>query len=144
MVSVGVALVLVVFGFVAGFSIGAPFLYLGLGMLILHPFRSRPRVYWPLLGGLAAFLVGTALVVPMSCTALGTVGGSSVTICSSLVGLTWSGSGAFNPPPEASELAIRVGLVAGATVAAATWSLLTIRQRHRGPDEIHPSQRNPE
>ena len=132
MTALAIALVLVVFGFLTGFSIGAPFFYLGLGLLILHPFRLHRRVYWPLLAGLVAFLVGTALLTPMWCTASGVVGGSSATVCSSIIGLTWSGSGVYNPPPEARNLAIAVGLAAGAVALIATWMVLTVRQNGRG------------
>ena len=132
MTTLAIALVLVVFGFLTGFSIGAPFFYLGLGLLILQPFRSRRRVYWPLLVGLVALLVGTALVTPMWCTASGVVGGSSETMCTSLIGLTWSGGGVYNPPPEARNLAIGVGLVAGAAALVTTWTVLSLRRNARG------------
>jgi hypothetical protein len=132
MTTLAIALVLVVFGFLTGFSIGAPFFILGIGLLILHPFRSRRRMYWSLLVGLVAFLAGTALVMPMRCTASGVVGGSSETVCTSLIGMTWSASGVYNPPPEARNLAIGVGLVGGAVAAITTWTVLTFRQKGRG------------
>jgi hypothetical protein len=63
------ALLLVAFGFITGFSIGPPFLLVGLAMLVLGPLRRWPRLYWPPLVGLLAFIVGVVLVVPMHCTA---------------------------------------------------------------------------
>jgi hypothetical protein len=94
--------------------------------------RSRRRTYWPLLAGLVAFLVGTALVTPMWCSASGVAGGSSETVCTSLIGLTWSGSGVYNPPPEARNLAIGVGLVAGAVALVTTWTVLSVRRNSHG------------
>jgi hypothetical protein len=132
MTTLAIALVLLVFGFLTGFSIGAPFFILGLGLLILHPFRSHRRVYWPVLVGLVAFLAGTALVIPMWCTASGVPGGGSATVCSSIIGMTWSGSGVYNPPPEARNLAIAVGIGAGAVALITTWLVLTLRQKGRG------------
>jgi hypothetical protein len=78
-----------------------------------------------------AFLVGAALVTPMWCTASGVVGGSSETVCSSIIGLTWSGSGVYNPPLEARNLAIAVGIGAGTVALITTWLVLTIRQNGR-------------
>lgn len=97
-----IAIVLMVVGFLTGFSIGAPFFILGLGMLVLQPFRFRRRAYWPLLLGLVAFLIGTAPAIPMWYTASGPAAGKYETVCSSLIGLTWSGSGTSNPPPARS------------------------------------------
>ena len=41
------AVTLVVLGFLGAFSIGGPFLMLGVAMLALGPFRHRPRIFWP-------------------------------------------------------------------------------------------------
>jgi hypothetical protein len=122
------AIVLVGFGFVAGFSIGPPFFVVGVAMLILGPLRRWRRLFWPLLMGVIAFVVAVVLVIPLSCTASAEIGGASTTVCSSILGPTWSGTGEYNPPPEAFALAFRMGLVAGFVAAAATLAWLTLRR----------------
>jgi hypothetical protein len=126
------ALLLVAFGFITGFSIGPPFLLVGLAMLPLGPLRRRPRLYWPPLVGVLAFILGVVLVVPMYCTASAEVGQVSRTVCSSVVGLSWSGTGLYNPPPEAFDLALRIGTAGGIGAAIVTFVSLTLR-RHRAP-----------
>ena len=123
------ALLLTVFGFVGGFSIGGPFLIVGLAMLILGPVRRWPRVFWPALVGLIAFVVTSVLVAPISCTATSETGGVSHTSCWSILGPTWSGSGDYNPPPEAFALAFRDGLAAAVVLAAASFVWLTVLRR---------------
>lgn len=123
------AVLLTAFGFVTGFSIGAPFLLVGLAMLILGPIRRRPRLFWPPLVGVVAFVIGTALMIPLSCSATSEVGGISSTVCTSIFGPTWSGTGLYNPPPEAFALAFRVGTAAAVGAAAATLAWLTFRER---------------
>jgi hypothetical protein len=124
-----IALVLTAFGFVAGFSIGPPFFVVGVAMLVLGPMRARPRVFWPALVGVIAFVIGAVLVVPLYCVATSDVGGISTTVCSSIIGPTWSGSGLYNPPPEAFDLALRDAVTAGAIAAVATWVWLGLRRR---------------
>ena len=124
-----IALILTTFGFLAGFSIGAPFFVVGVAMLVLGPVRTRPRAFWPALIGVITFVIGAVLVVPLYCVATSEVGGGSTTVCSSIIGPTWSGSGIYNPPPEAFNLALRDGLAAGAVAAAATWAWLSLRRR---------------
>jgi len=126
------ALLLVAFGFITGFSIGPPFLIVGLAMLVLGPLRRWPRLYWPPLVGVLAFILSVVLVVPMYCTATAEVGQVSHTVCSSVVGLSWSGTGLYNPPPEAFDLALRIGTAGGIGAAIVTFVSLTLR-RHRAP-----------
>ena len=104
-----VSLLLVVFGFITGFSIGAPFLLIGLAMLVLGPVRHRTLVFWPPFVGVLVGIVGIVLLVPLTCTASGGVGGVSSTVCTSILGPAWSGSGLYNPPPEAFAVAFRGG-----------------------------------
>lgn len=124
-----VALAVTLFGFVAGFSIGAPFLVLGLALFVLGPFRRRPRVFWPPLVAVSAFLVTVALLFPLWCVATSEAGGGSSTVCTSIAGPTWAGTGLYNPPPEAYETPVRDGLVVAAGAALVTLSWLTIRRR---------------
>jgi hypothetical protein len=119
--------VLTAFGVLAAFSIGLPFLVVGIAMLALGPFRGRPRLFLPGLFGVIAFVVGASLVVPWACEGTATAGDGSFTVCRSLVGLTWSGPGLYDPPAEASWLAVVVGLAAGLVVALLTF----VRIAHR-------------
>jgi hypothetical protein len=128
------ALLLVGFGLVTGFSIGPPFLLVGLVMLVLGPFRHRSRLVSPALLGSVAFVIVASLVAPFSCEATSTIGdGRSSTVCRSLVGLTWSGPGLSGPPPEASWFAIAAGLAAGVVVAVLTFLALGRAERSRRP-----------
>jgi hypothetical protein len=123
------SLVLMVFGFVTGFSIGAPFLLVGLAMLVLGPFRGRPRLFWPALLGVIAFVVGVVLVIPLSCEATSALGDDSYTVCRSIAGPTWAGPGLYNPRPEAFSLAVLAGLAAGGVAAIVTFTWLALRRR---------------
>jgi hypothetical protein len=128
------ALLLVAFGFVTGFSIGPPFLLVGLALLVLGPLRRWPRLFWPPLVGVIAFTFGVALFIPLTCTATAAdVGQISNTVCTGLLGQTWSGSGLYNPPPEAFASAFRLGLGAGVAAAIATVVWLTLRRRRERP-----------
>ena len=127
------ALLLVAFGFVTGFSIGPPFLLVGLAMLVLGPLRRWPRLFWPSLVGVIAFTFGVVLFVPLSCTATAEIGQVSYIACTGILGPIWSGSGLYNPPPEAFALALRVGVGAGVATAIVTLVWLTLRRRERPP-----------
>lgn len=88
---------LIAFGVVAMFSIGRPFLLVGLALLLLGPLRSRPVLFWPPLVAVIAYNVGFWAIAPLSCTATEAAGGTSTTTCSSLIGIGYSGSGIYNP-----------------------------------------------
>ena len=49
-----------------------------------------------------------------------------------VLGLSWSGTGLYNPPPEAFDLGLRVGIAGGIGAAIVTFVSLTLR-RHPGP-----------
>jgi len=110
---------LIAFGVVAMLSIGRPFLLVGLAMLVLGPLRRHPTLYWPPIVAVIAYNVGWWAVAPMYCTATQAVGGVSTTICSNLLGLTWSGSGIYNPSLEpANQAALLMAAVAFVVVLA--------------------------
>lgn len=64
-----VVAVFILFGVAAIFSLGLPFLVLGLAMAFMWPWRAtRPPAFYGVLGGLAAFFLVAVLVVPLGCT----------------------------------------------------------------------------
>lgn len=104
---------LIAFGVIAMFSIGRPFLLVGLAMLILRPLRSRPVLFWPPLVAVIAYNVAYWAVAPLSCTATEAAGGISTTTCSSLLGIGYSGSGIYNPSLDpANQAGLLVAAIA--------------------------------
>lgn len=104
-----VALLLVV-GLLTIVSVGLAFVLVAIALVVLSPFRSRPRVFWSGLVVVLGFLVGYALV-PAWCRATPVpveeaVPAGSV-VCRSLGGITYQGSGTYSP-------SLRPGLLAGA------------------------------
>ena len=130
-----IAIVLMGFGYLAIFSIGAPFLLIGLTMAVLFPFRERRGV---LATGIAAdlgFVAGYILVGPLGCatSAFSTVGAevsAGHTSCTNIIGLTYAGGASYNPSLVPALIA---GLVLAAIAGAAVlgWS-----RRHRREAEI--------
>lgn len=117
-----VDLALVAFGLLGALSIGRPFLLIGLTMLLLGRWRLRPAVLWPPLLAMIAYNVTFWATAPLGCTSTQSIGpggavGESMTVCSSLLGMTWSGRGTFNPSLEPANLA---GLVSAALVFLVT------------------------
>lgn len=112
---------LIVFGFLGSFSIGQPFLLVGLAMLALGAFRRRPQVFWPPMLAVIAYNIVYWSAAPFSCTASETVGGTSHTVCSSLIGLRFEGEGIYNPPLTP---AIFAGLLVAALVLVLAYALL--------------------
>jgi hypothetical protein len=100
------AAVLMLFGFVAIFSIGAPFFLTGAVMVVVGPFRDRRHVLWPALLAVWSFVVAYVLVAPLGCTSssLPLVGTTDLaqqtgrTTCTNVLGIDYSGGGLYNPP----------------------------------------------
>lgn len=134
------AALLVVFGFLTGFSIGAPFLLLGLVMILVGPVRQRARIFWPVIVAVPAFTLGYVLVAPLTCTVGGGVGDPgttsgpvttsipSTTTCTSVLGGPYAGSGIYNPPLEP---ALRIGLAAAGGAATVTFVLVSLARSRR-------------
>lgn len=132
------ALLLIAFGTLTGFSIGIPFLMVGLSLVVLARFRRRPQVFVPSLVAVGAFFAGFILVAPLGCTATMTVtefpGGDhgetspAATSCDNILGIEYSGVGIYNPPLWPAALA---GLTVAAVAATAAWLLLKSSRRHR-------------
>jgi hypothetical protein len=124
-----VAGLLIAFGAVAILSIGAPFLLLGLTMLALSSFRSRPTVFWPVLGAVVAFLAGFVLTVPTECVSWfrdGPDSSSSGGYCTSLLGVRTQGEGTVIP-------ALAIGLVLGISTFVVV--RIVVRRAAGRPDE---------
>lgn len=125
-----IVVALLVFGLLAIFTIGAAFLVLGVTLIILSPFRSKPSIFWPGLALVVGFLVGYALVAPSSCsqsTEFRPATGQNVTsqvVCRSLIGVEYSGPTRFQPTRTP-------GVVAGGVIAvlAAIGAWVKVRGR---------------
>ena len=102
---------LLVFGFLALFSYGMPFLATGATLSALWAYRRQPAVFWPVLAAELAFFVGFILVSPAGCTAgssttsATSAGDGGFTRCSNALGLDYSGPGTYNPPLWPAALA---------------------------------------
>jgi hypothetical protein len=126
------AAVLMLFGFVAIFSIGAPFFLTGAAMIVVGPWRHQRDVLWPALAAVWSFVVAYILVAPGVCTgtSLPAVRGIAATAqvgrttCTNVLGIDYSGSGLYNPPLMPALL---TGLVAGAVVGFALRRVLRPR-----------------
>lgn len=131
---------LIVFGFITGFSIGQPFLLVGLAMVVLGPLRRRPLVFWPPMAGVIAAVVVFMTIAPFTCSAstvldgTGLGGATTTTICTSLVGIRYEVEGLVNP---SAQPAILIGLVAGVLTALATFAVLR-RRIGKGPRSTGP------
>lgn len=121
---------LIVFGVIAGFSIGQPFLLVGLVLALLAPFRRRPIVFWPILLAVVGFDVGYWAVAPLACTATTVLDSSGTasagtTVCTSLIGLRYEGTGAYSPP-------LLPGILAGVVVGLSFAALAAVSIRLQG------------
>ena len=121
---------LIVFGMVAIFSIGAPFFLAGLALVVAGPWRTRPGVVRTALAAVIGFSVGYVLIAPLSCTTTPFFGEVSwFTECSSVLGLPYRRDGLYNPP-------LTPALIAGVAVAAASGALAYRSRRTHRPDRV--------
>ena len=120
------SLALLVFGFLGALSIGQPFFWVGLAMLLLGAFRGHPLIFWPPLLGVIAYNLAFLAVAPFYCTASAPIGSTATTVCTSLIGLRYSGEGTYDP---SLMPAVIVGwMVAGLTATGALAFLLWKRR----------------
>jgi hypothetical protein len=127
-----VCLVLLGFGYLAGFSIGPPFFYLGVGMLVLSPVRRWNFVFWPLLLAVIAFQIAYFSVAPFECSASQAIGGPTMTVCRSPLGFRYEGGTGF----EASRTMSLVAGAASATLTALmTWVVMRRGRVSDGPSD---------
>ena len=117
--------ILIVFGALAVFSIGFPFLMLGIALVLLAHRRDQPKIFWPPLLGLISFFIGYALLAPLSCSASSSLSNPvGSTTCSNILGLDYSGSGDYNAPLWPAVVA---GLIAGGAGVVTTRLLMRRR-----------------
>ncbi len=121
--------VLIVFGTLTGFSIGLPFLLVGLTLGVLWPARRVTTLFWPVLAGEFGLIVSFVLVEPGSCTTSSSSASTLAhTTCSNVIGLDYSWAGVHNPSYLPSLLA---GVGAGGAAALVTWIWLHRRPARR-------------
>ena len=126
--------VLLGFGFVAMFSIGMPFLLVGVTLVVLWPVRHRAAVFWPALAAVGAFILGFVLLAPLGCTSsavatygsAGTIASPSVTTCSNILRLPYHGTGVYNP-------SLLPALMGAITAGLLTWTGCRLLARRRRP-----------
>ena len=117
-----IAITLCALGFVAIFSIGAPFFLTGIEMLAVSPWRARKDVVWPVIAAPWAFTVTYVLLAPLSCTSIASSGPlPSRTECTNVLGIDYSGSGSYDPPLLPALLA---GLIVAGIIALVLRRLL--------------------
>ena len=115
------AVLFVGFGYLALFSIGAPFLLTGITTMVVSPWRSRPEVLWPALVGVWASVLGYVLVAPLSCET--SSGMDPITVCTHVFGFRWYGGNPSLLP------AFITGIISAGVGVAVTRHLLTRRRR---------------
>jgi hypothetical protein len=118
-------------------SIGAPFLLLGIMLALLFPWRTRRGALATGLAVILGLVVGYVLVAPLGCTGtasmsvsiIGEVRSESITICNNILGITYEGSGTYNPGLVPALLAG----IALATIAGVMTAWLYRRQQAHSP-----------
>ena len=125
---------LCLFGLFGIFSIGAPFLLLGLTLAVVAPWRRRPAVLWPAVGSVVAFIVGFILVMPLGCSTSPSVESASpsgelvaqTTTCNNALGINYSGSGLYSP-------SLLPALLAGLVLTLLAAASIRLIVKRRGP-----------
>lgn len=126
-----VVLVLVALGLLTIFSVGLYFWFMAVALAVLGPFRSRPQLFLPGLALFLGFLVAYVLVAPWGCSqsfssnlATGEETLSPV-VCTSPIGIEYSGSEPFEPSRTPALIA---GGANALIAAGVTW--IVARSRH--------------
>ena len=119
------------FGFLTGFSIGQPFLLVGVALVLMGPVRHRARIFVPILTAVVAYNIGFFSSVPFYCTATSQAAQASVVVCKSLLGATFAGGEGYDP---SLAPAMQSGLLLAAVAGTLSLGLLiagTYRRRPR-------------
>ncbi|CAN5242718.1 hypothetical protein BH24ACT1_BH24ACT1_02030 [soil metagenome] len=112
---------LCLFGIMGIFSIGMPFLLLGITLAVVAPWRTQAAVLWPAVAAVVALVVGFILVTPLGCTSSASSASSDLstqtTTCTNVLGIDYSGDGLYNPSLLPALLAgLALSVLAAATV----------------------------
>jgi hypothetical protein len=127
--------VLIGFGYLGLFSIGFPFLLLGITLAIVSQRRHETGVVAAGVGAIVGFTVGYILIAPLGCTtSANSVDPIEHTVCTNILGIDYSGTGVYNP-------SLIPGLLAGLVVAVlfargARWIARRIASRHTSPPPV--------
>jgi hypothetical protein len=128
---------LLVLGFMSMFTIGLAFLLPAAAMIVLSPFRTKARVWWPGMALVVGSLIGYAAVAPWGCSQTATfdvatgVAEQAPTVCRSLIGIEYAGPDGFEPSRSPGVIA---GVVLGVLAASAAWIRIGTHQRKAEPD----------
>jgi hypothetical protein len=118
---------LIVLGIIGGYSIGPLILPIGAALILLGPVRRRPRLFWPAILAVTGFQIGFLLYAPLSCATTSRIGDEvSVTVCRTILGPEYRGTGLYNPPLEPARWA---GAVVGVSTAAFALVAVLIDER---------------
>ncbi len=93
--------------------------------MVLAPFRSRPRVFWPGLVVVVGFLLGYLAVAPAWCrtsaVAVESEEPTGPVVCRSLTGITYRGPSGYQPSEVPGLLA---GVLAALGAGTVTWVII--------------------
>ena len=125
-----IVVALVIVGFLTIFSIGMYFWLIAIALIVMSPFRSKPRIFRSGIALFAGSLIGYVLIAPWGCsqtfesdptTGEGTV---SPVVCTSPVGIEYSGPEPFDP---SLTPALIMGGVFAVVASLAAW-LMTAKR----------------
>jgi hypothetical protein len=126
---------LIVFGFITGFSIGIPFLLLGLTLLALAPARHKSIVFWPIVVAYVGFIATYVAIAPLGCQWETLDSNPYHDTCTNPIGIEYSGRGDAYDPSHIPAL------LAGVAVAAlAAWSTRSLIRRSQSATDSRESQ----
>lgn len=128
-------LVLVALGFLTIFSVGLYFWFIAVALILLGPFRSRPRIFLPGIALFLGFLMGYVSIAPWGCgqsfTSDPTTGEETLSpvVCTSPIGIEYTGPEPFEP----TRIPALVGGGTSAVVAATLTWVISARRTDREP-----------
>ena len=116
-----VTILMIGFGVIAAWSIGLPFIMLGLVLLAIFPLWERPALYWAVVGLTVGILASYWLVTPAYCSiradfrieGAGPGDRSSFRVCRSFVGIEYRGRDAARTWWPAALAAAGGGAIGG-------------------------------
>jgi hypothetical protein len=131
-----IVLVMIALGILTIFSFGLYFWFIAAGLIVMSPFRARPRVFRSGIALFLGFLIAYVLLAPWGCSQTFisdlTTGEEMLSpiVCTSPVGVEYSGPEPFEPSRTPALVA---GGVSAAVASASTWLLTGITGRGTEP-----------